>query len=279
MKKIICVVLVIISSYLVFDYFNNLLKNDIKVVKYNKEIDDYLVGVVACEMPALYHEEALKAQTIAARTYSLYHTDNINKLKRDKGQCYITEEEMREKWGNNFELYFNKIKNIVYKVSGIIMHKDNKLFKSFYFSTSNGYTEDSITVFNEENIKSVKSPWDKESSNYYREITYTKENLENILGEFEEIKIISRNETNHVTKVKVDSKTYSGIEFRELLGLRSTDFVIEDRKDKFIIKTYGYGHGVGMSQTGANELAKLGYSYEYILDYYYNDIDLINLNV
>lgn len=279
MKKIICVVLVIISSYLVFDYFNNLLKNDIKVVKYNKEIDDYLVGVVACEMPALYHEEALKAQTIAARTYSLYHTNNINKLKRDKGQCYITEEEMREKWGNNFELYFNKIKNIVYKVSGIIMHKDNKLFKAFYFSTSNGYTEDSITVFNEENIKSVKSPWDKETSNYYREITYTKENLENILGEFEEIKIISRNETNHVTKVKVDNKTYSGIEFRELLGLRSTDFVIEDRKDKFIIKTYGYGHGVGMSQTGANELAKLGYSYEYILDYYYNDIDLINLNV
>ena len=110
------------------------------------------------------------------------------------------------------------------------MNKNNKLFKSFYFSTSNGYTEDSQYVFKEENIKSVESPWDIDSKNYYRQITYEKENLENILGPFENIEIISRNKTNHVEKIKVDDIFYTGIEFRKKLKLRSTDFNIKKQE-------------------------------------------------
>lgn len=287
MKKIISLMLIIISISVLYNYFDNILNNDknITVIDKNKEeydieLEEYIIGVVACEMPALYEKEALKAQAIASRTYALYqNVNNIKLLTTTSDQCYINENEMKEKWGDDFEIYYNKIKNVVLETKGIIMNKDNELFKSFYFSTSNGYTENSDYVFKEENLTSVSSPWDIDSKNYYREITYTKEELSNLLGEFEKIKIISRNDTNHVDKVRVDDKIYTGVEFRKILKLRSTDFNIEIEKNNYNISTYGYGHGVGMSQNGANELAKLGYDYKYILDYYYKNVEFNNYNV
>lgn len=240
-------------------------------------LEEYVIGVVACEMPALFETEALKAQAIASRTYALYKANNnITLLTTTDDQCYITEEEMQEKWGNDFNTYYDKIKSIVKSVSGIVMTKDNNLFKSFYFSTSNGYTEDSKYVFKEENIPSVESPWDKVVKNYEVTTEFTTNELVEKLGDFNNIKIVSRNNTNHVEKVLVDNKEYTGIAFRKLLGLRSTDFKISMENNIYKITTYGYGHGVGMSQNGANELAKLGYDYQYILNYYYSGVELTN---
>ena len=156
------------------------------------------------------------------------------------------------------------------------MQKDNKLFKSFYFSTSNGNTLDSIAVFKEGDIKSVSSSWDKESKDYEETITISKDKLNKILGNFEKINITKRDSTNHILEVKVDNKAYTGIEFRKLLNLRSTDFIIKENQDNYEFTTYGYGHGVGMSQYGANYLAKSGKSSEEILKYYYNDITFAN---
>ncbi len=150
------------------------------------------------------------------------------------------------------------------------------MFKSFYFSTSNGYTESSLTVFKEGNLESVSSPWDKENKNYEVTTSFEKSMLEELLGFFNSINVGKRNATNHVEEVIIDNKTVSGIEFRKLLNLRSTDFEISEKNGFYEITTRGYGHGVGMSQFGANMLAKENKTYEEILKYYYGNIELKN---
>lgn len=244
-------------------------------IKTDKELEEYIIKVVACEMPALYEVEALKAQAIASRTYALYQRDvnNVSLTKQD--QCFNTEEEMKDKWQADYSLYYKKIKDAVMDTASLVMKIDNQLFKSFYFSTSNGYTEDSITVFKEGNIKSVSSLWDKENKNYEVKTNFTKDKLVNILGDFNKIEISKRSSTNHVEEVLVDKKSYSGIEFRKLLGLRSTDFIISIVDNVYEITTYGYGHGVGMSQFGANMLAKEEKTASEILKYYYGDIEIL----
>lgn len=242
----------------------------------DEELEKYLVSVVACEMPALYEIEALKAQAIASRTYALYQRDEKGVNLTNQDQCISSEEELKSKWNNNFDNYKNRIEMAVNSTKGIVMKKDDKLFKSFYFSTSNGYTEDSVTVFKEGNITSVSSPWDKENKKYEVTNYFEKKDLINVLGNFSVIKITKRNSTNHVEEVTVDDRKYSGIEFRKLLNLRSTDFEINNINDTYEIKTRGYGHGVGMSQFGANMLAKQSKNYIEILKYYYGDIELKN---
>lgn len=290
-KKLYLLVVPILglNLYWFFSFFNESFKNienqqeKITVIgeeneKTTIDIEEYIIGVVACEMPALYHEEALKAQAVASRTYAYYLLEhNKNTVLTDTtDQCYIDKTQMQEKWGNNYEKYYQKIKTAVEATNKIVMINDNKLFKSFYFSTSNGSTLDSITVFQEGNIKSTSSSWDKDSKEYEKTVSFTKEELIKKLGNFKEINIKSRDKTNHVTKVQVDSKTYSGIEFRKLLGLRSTDFDITIDNTNYIITTRGYGHGVGMSQYGANYLASSGSTFKEILKYYYNDISFLS---
>lgn len=273
---------------MVFSFFNDSFKNqevkkdEITIISENNEeksinIEDYIIGVVACEMPALYQEEALKAQAVASRTYAYYLLEhNKNTVLTDtRDQCYIDKTQMQEKWGNNYEKYYQKIKKAVINTDKIVMTKNNQVFKSFYFSTSNGTTLDSITVFKEGNITSTSSSWDKDSKDYKKTVSFSKEELAKKLGNFKEIKIKSRDKTNHVNEVQVDNKTYTGIEFRKLLELRSTDFDITVNNNNYMITTRGYGHGVGMSQYGANYLASNGKNYKEILEYYYNDISFL----
>lgn len=247
----------------------------------NKEslkVEEYLIGVVACEMPASFHEEALKAQAVSARTY-LYNelSKDLNKQLTDDDQCFNTVDEMKNKWKDEYEKYYEKISNAVKNTKDLVMKKDGNLFKSYYFSTSNGYTESSLSVFNEQLLDSVASEWDKYANNYEVKTTFNKSSLEKILGSFSKIEIISRNNTNHVLEVKVDDKTYTGIEFRKLLSLRSTDFTIKQDNENYIITTKGYGHGVGMSQYGANYLANNNYNYQEILEYYYQNIEIVKI--
>ncbi len=276
-----------LNLYWFFSFYNASFKKasddkQITIIDEEKEkttidIEDYIVGVVACEMPALYEEEALKAQAIASRTYAYYilskNQDTV--LTDTTDQCYIDTAAMREKWGNKFDEYYNKIEKIVKSTKKIVMLKNNNLFKSFYFSTSNGNTLDSVAVFKEGNIKSVSSNWDKESKDYKEKTIITKEKMQHILGNFQNITIIKRDKTHHILEIKVDNKSYTGIEFRKLLNLRSTDFDILKKEDSYEFTTYGYGHGVGMSQYGANYLAKSGKTSQEILKYYYNDITFV----
>lgn len=258
-------------------------KETSKVVKTDEFLENYIIGVVSCEMPASYNIEALKAQAIAARTFAYYKINQENykesNLTTSKDQCYIDDASMQKKWGSGYEKYKNIVTSAVKATEGIVLKKDNKLFKTYYFSTSNGYTEDAIAVFNNGDITSVSSPWDTSTPDYKKTITYKKDELVSKLGNFNNIEIVSRSKTNHVEKVRVDDKEYTGINFRKLLGLRSTDFTIDINSEDLIITTYGYGHGVGMSQSGANELAKQNKDYKYILSYYYNTDEFANIYV
>ena len=294
MSKFISLVLVAISGITLYFYFSSLIepknnqepikeKDKMVVLKEDNttekmELEEYLVGVVACEMPVLYGPEALKTQAIASRTYAVVKSNkNLALAKTTDDQCFITDDEMKNKWGEKYSEYKQVVIDAVNDTKGTVITKDKELLTTFYFSTSNGYTESSEDVFNRSGIESVESLWDKNSNNYIRETKFTKSELESILGIFNNIEIKKRNDTHHVELVSVDNKEYTGIEFRHKLNLRSTDFEISINNQEYTFTTYGYGHGVGMSQYGASYMAKNGYSYEDILKYYYGNIEFVKI--
>lgn len=247
------------------------------------ELNEYLIGVVAGEMPASFNKEALKVQAIIARTYVL---NAINKgiqiTDTVSTQKYIDKNEIKKLWGNNYNTYYNKIKDAVISTENLVVTYNDNLIECVYHSTSNGKTEDSINVWGNifPYLQSVDSSWDKNTSSYFRTTTFTKEEISTKLGitNIDEITIISRNESGRVDKIKVNEIIYTGVEFRNKLGLRSADFDITIKNDYIKIDTRGYGHGVGLSQYGSNEMAKLGYNYEQIIKHYYKDVNIDNYN-
>lgn len=254
---------------------------EVKVVNNDRVINiplnEYLIGVVAGEMPALFEPEALKAQAVAARTYLIKHLKNNETITSTiNDQVYITKEEMKEKWQEKYEEYYQKIKNAVENTENKIMTYQGEPIKAYYYSRSNGYTESSLNVFNEENdyLKVVESNFEDKG---LTTITISKETFCSKLNvECSEITITNevRNESNRVNTITINNKNFKGTEIRQLLELRSTDFSIDILDDEINITTKGYGHGVGMSQYGANALALQGYKYEEILKYYYQNIEI-----
>ena len=243
------------------------------------ELEEYIVGVVAAEMPASFSVEALKSQAVVARTYALRKISRGEKLTDTVDtQAYIDIEQMKKKWGVDYSKYYNKIKDAVSKTEGEYITYQGNYINAVYHSTSNGYTEDAINVWKESfpYLKSVESGWDRNVNSYERTINKDFQNVLEIMGlnDISEIKILSRNSSGRVDSIKVGTKTYSGVEFRNLLGLRSADFDIEITDGKLEITTRGYGHGVGMSQYGANEMAKQGYSYKQIINHYYTGVQI-----
>lgn len=245
------------------------------------KLENYVIGVVAAEMPATFSIESLKAQAVASRTFAykkiVNSKLNYDNLTSDKGQAYISLDEMRKKWNNNFDDYYNKIAQAVLSTRGEIITFNNEVINAYYFSLSNGKTEDSSQVFGEAKyLVSVDSPWDTENSSYNKTVFISLNDFKNKLGIDGNIEInnINRSNTNHVQSIVINNKTYDGIKFRKLFNLRSTDFEIEVNEDKIIVNTKGYGHGVGMSQHGANSLAKEGKKYDEIIKYYYQGVKI-----
>lgn len=241
-------------------------------------IENYLVGVLAGEMPVSYDIEALKAQAVAARTYTLKKIEqNINKeydvIDTTNDQVYIDEQELKERWKESYDENIKKIKQAVYETLGEYLTYDGKTINAFFFSTSSGKTENCKDVFGESlpYLVSVSSTWDETSPSYEKEISMSKEEFcKKLEITCDEIKIeIERNETNSIKTITINNKIIKGTDFRFKLGLRSTNLEIEKNDDEIKIKSKGYGHGVGMSQYGAHELAKKGYKYNEILKYYY----------
>ena len=244
-------------------------------------LDDYLVGVVGIEMPASFNIEALKAQAIAARTFAYNYLNNNEINISTSVQGYISNEKMKDKWKEKYDFYFNKIKEAVTSTNNMVIKYNDEIIKSYYFSMSNGKTEDSLVVFNEElpYIKEVDSSFEEELTNFSSSTSFSNENFCNLLSINPcviNIDKIERDDSNRVKNIIINSTEYNGIDFRRILSLRSTDFEIELLDNEIVITTKGYGHGVGMSQYGANYLANNGYNYEQILKYYYKDIDIKN---
>ena len=198
---------------------------------------------------------------------------SIDNIIYDKGQAYISLGDMKSKWNNKFDEYYNKVSDAVLSTKGEVIKYNGEVIKSYYFSISNGKTENSSAVFGEENyLVSVDSKWDEEVKNEYnRTITISLNDFKkklNITGEIN-INSVDRSDTNHVNYITINNKKYNGVEFRKLLDLRSTDFSIDFDESNVYITTKGHGHGVGMSQYGANGLASEGKNYKEILAYYY----------
>ena len=246
-------------------------------------LEDYIIGVVAAEMPASFHEEAIKAQAIAARSYAYSKLENIL-TDTVSNQAYIDTSEMKTKWGTSFEEYYKKIKECVNKTKDMIVTYNGTPVTTYYFAMSNGHTEDSELVFQESKpyLKSVESTWDNEKLNNYKvELRLSKSEFCKKLDiECKEISIsnIKKSDSNRVLTLKVNNNDFKGTDFRTKLGLRSTDFEISVTNEYVYITTYGYGHGVGMSQYGANGMASEGATYEEIIKYYYQNTEINNLN-
>ena len=245
-------------------------------------LEEYVKGVVACEVPASFDSEALKAMSVAARTFALYKISKGKSIKTTvSDQCYIDNDKMKSKWKSNYNKYYTKISNAVNDTKGEYMTYNDKVIIAFYFSISNGKTENVENVFSQklDYLVSVDSSWDKKA-NYNEKklkikvIDFLKKlNIKD--NKIYDIKI-DRSSTNRVNNIKINNSNYKGTKFRSLLGLRSTDFNITYDNDFVYIHTVGYGHGVGMSQYGANYMAYDGYSYDEILKHYYTGIKITN---
>lgn len=244
---------------------------------------DYLIGVVGAEMPASFPLEALKAQAVVARTYALKRISNSQKLTDTVStQAYKDNNQLKAMWQGNFDTYYNKIKLAVTSTNNMTIKYNGTYIDAVYHSTSNGRTEDAAHVWGNSvpYLKSVESSWDRNASSYLRTEEKELSVLLTLLGidlsDESSIEIISRNNSGRVSSVKIGNKNYSGVELRNLLGLRSADFDLEVQNNKVIITTRGYGHGVGMSQYGAKGMAENGYNYQQILRHYYQGISLSN---
>lgn len=247
----------------------------------NLNMTDYLIGVVSSEMPASFNLEALKAQSVLARTYALKAKQTGKKLTDTVNtQSYIDIDQMKNKWGNSFNTYYNKIKNAVENTNGEYLSYNGNYIEALYHSTNNGKTESSLDVFGNyyPYLISVSSEYDKNASSYLRTINMPLDTISNKLGlslnNDSVINILNYTDGGNIKEININGNNFSGKKVRELLGLRSADFDISISDNNANITTKGYGHGVGMSQYGANGMANAGYSYKDILSHYYPETTL-----
>ncbi|WP_179223817.1 stage II sporulation protein D [Paenibacillus tyrfis] len=259
-------------------------------------LEQYVRGVVAAEMPIEFEPEALKAQAMAARTYIVRrlldgdqsNVPDANALVTDtiSHQAYVTDEELRRRWGYDvFLSHMDKLKRAVEETRDLVLTYQGKPIEASFFSTSNGYTENSEDYWNftVPYLRSVPSPWDAKLSPRYKEtVAFTSKELQSKLGlpgavpvstgSSLGIKVIEKSQGNRIKKLSIGGKLFTGREVREKLGLNSSQFQWSWSGGEWRFTTFGYGHGVGMSQWGANGMAMEGRKAEDIVKYYYAGI-------
>jgi len=255
----------------------------------------YLVGVVAAEVPALFHMEALRAQAVAARTYAIYSMSALEMYKFDHGriseiwQAYLTEAEMRRRWGHDFDSHFGTIWEAVASTRGEVLVYDDEPILAVYHAFSGGQTEYSENVWSAPRpyLRSVNSDF----YTYRADFEYTHEFsnsefvslLRSVFPNIElessniaaQIIINERSAAGYIQRITIGNQTMDATQLRNILGLRSTNFTITQNSDSIAFRTRGHGHGVGMSQVGANALARRGYSYIEILKHYFSGALLV----
>lgn len=265
------------------------------------ELELYIKGVVAAEMPAEFNIEALKAQAVAARTYAVSrslrypegHPDHkaASICRGVHCQAYLSLGELRQIKGEEWiENYWGKIEEAVDSTKGELIYYNGEVIESLYHSTSGGMTEDAVNVFSQDTpyLKSVQSPYEENAPRFKTVITITDEefiskinsaypeakvNKDNLT---EKIKLIEKTPSGRIKEIAIGKEILDGRVFRDLFKLNSTNFTITYiTKLKIIdITTYGFGHGIGMSQWGANGMGKNGSSYLEILNHYYTDVEV-----
>ena len=263
------------------------------------DIDEYLYHVVSAEMPVDYDIEALKAQAVVARTYTIY---KINNKKHDNAdicddsdccQAWVSKEVRFSRWEEGKqEENWKKIQDCVNSTKGQIITYNNEPINAFFHSNSGGKTEMPINVWGgsgypylqvvETSGEDGYQQYSSEAEFLYDEVlNKLKEKYQDIQIDFnndDDVKILEYTDSGRVKTMKFGNHEIAGTEVRSIFGLRSTNFEIskQDGKIKFTVK--GYGHGVGMSQTGADSLAKQGYGYQDIIKHFYTGVEIKDVN-
>lgn len=281
-------------------------------------LEDYLKGVVAAEMPAAFHIEALKAQAVTARTFAVKrlvafggegckaHSGSDICTDPNHCQAWISANEALARWGYiNFFRYWRKISLAVDATRDLVITYQGELIDAVYHSNCGGATENSEDVWSvgKPYLVSVKCDFGQDAPNYRETKTFTFAQLERLLGTrmFSDRKIsqtvagkaisviarerldrplsiVATTKTGRIKTIKVGTKVLSGEELRDALGLRSTRITWKVSGDRVHFTTTGYGHGVGMCQYGANGLARRGKNFEEIIKYYYKGVSLTEIS-
>ncbi len=258
-----------------------------------KDMQDYLPGVLAAEMPADFPEEALKAQAVAARTYALYCADSRKHgdadVCTDPGCCQAWQDEQaqRDKWGGDYERCAARLAAAVEETAGqVLLYEGAPVFAAFHASSA-GATEDCGQVWNPRPyLVSVSSPETAETvPNFISSLRCAPLDFrDTVLSAFPEADFsgpaetwlgeLQRDESGRVASLVIGGQEIRGTVLRSLFSLRSTAFMLEYTADGFVFTVAGYGHGVGMSQYGAKLLAEDGMDYREILAHYYSGTEL-----
>lgn len=261
------------------------------------DMNEYLYGVVSAEMPASYEKEALKAQAIVARTYTIYQAMNNSKKHENADICddytccqaWISKDDRFSKWNENeAESNWQKIVECVNETTGKIIVYNGEPINAFFHSNSGGITETSLNIWGGIDypyLKSVETIGEDGYNQYSSEVILTKEELINKMKEKysdfeidfnteECIKILELTSSNRVKTIKIGNKEIAGTEARSIFGLKSTNFTFQIDGENIKFSVTGYGHGVGMSQTGADSMAKSGANYEEIIKHFYTGVEI-----
>ena len=262
-------------------------------------LDEYILGVVAAEMPADYDIEALKAQAVVARTYTMYKIVNNNHKHGEADICddstccqaWISKEDRFSKWDfSEAESNWWKITKAVYDTAGQIIVYNDQPINAFFHSNSGGTTEIPINVWGGNEypyLQVVQTSGEENYSQYKSEVELTKEEaLEKIKEKHSEIeinweeegevKILEYTDSGRVKTIKFGNVNLSGVEARSIFGLKSTNFTVELKENLVKFEVIGYGHGVGLSQNGSDSLAKQGLNYKEIINHFYKNVEIIN---
>lgn len=263
-------------------------------------IDTYLYHVVSAEMPATFELEALKAQAIVARTYTIYKAQNPKHDNADICddsaccQAWVSKDVRLSRWEENVrESNWAKIEQCVNETKGKIITYENKPINAFFHSNSGGTTEVPVNVWGGSNLpylQVVETAGEEGYTQYASEVVLSQSDLiekmktkyQDIQINFDnddDIKILEYTDGKRVKTVKLGNHEISGVEARTLLGLRSTNFKIEKENGNIKFSVVGYGHGVGMSQTGADAMAKQGSTYEEIIKHFYTGVEIKEVNL
>lgn len=313
-KTLIVIVVVLLLPFILTALFTNQKSSNNSLETMNFEIyyeingkqekldfDKYIIGVVAANMPVGYEMEALKAQAVIARTYTLY---NISLLSEENpsdksfttselGLSYIDLSQMEQFWGSEeYMTYFTKLENAVYATKDEVLLYDGELILPVFFDTGSGYTRDALEAWGVDipYLIGVPSKQDVTSTSYLKISEYSVSDLISLLEKyytdisisedhfFDEVQVEERDSADYVTKINLGNQTVSGEEFAKALGLNSNHFYMEDYEGKVRIICNGIGHGVGLSQYGADAMAEEGSLYPEILSHYYTGVKLISIN-
>ena len=291
------VVLIFVKEIKEQNINSNVINNkNVRIQRTNGSIDtvsfeSYIIGVLAGEMPANFELEALKAQALAARSYVLKKMEQNKNNDYDivdtvMNQVYLDESQMKAKWKDQYEEKLQKITKAVNDTQGEYIAYNGEVIQAFFFSTSSGKTENSEEVFQESlpYLRSVDSTWDSDVSPVFNEISkfslkdfYERLNLD--YNENLKIEIIETTSTGRIKKIKINNQEFTGNDIYKKFQLRSTYFEISKSGNYVTIQTKGYGHGVGMSQYGAQAMALKGYHYDEIVKYYYQGVEISKMKV